>query len=349
MNSCDLLRLACPRSFLLPFLDRKVRPDGRGFAEARPLRVTGGASDAPLSRNPSSGFPSSALASSGRDTWIAAVECRLGAPVKLLSLNNEERLGGLVSVSAEIPRACVSGLSDPIGAGRELSAFLSSVFNNEEVIDRTQLLFEDPRPNASCADREAEEESDFSDAVGELNRREGETNLTKGFAWHLSVRVVCLCFDGSLRDVPLLAVAAALKGLRLPSVEWCEDRQWWSFVKPISSTQPQTQTGSALLEAVSQKDRWIVPSRPLRMKSVPVCVTACFVLDSTWIVDPTKEEMELGDQLTLLRFGSEGAWQTHKLQGFPVDKLLLNQIQLAVAQLAAERLALLEQIEFPSF
>ncbi|OEH77397.1 uncharacterized protein LOC34619097 [Cyclospora cayetanensis] len=325
MGDCELLRRACPRSFIAPFLQRRVRPDGRRPSEVRSAEIVAGGpyegarqsegcpGSAPP-RPPLAAAHASSSVRAGADWWFAAVECKLGPPVPLPPRNGSPHgecgSGGRVVVVVDMPRICGCSQDDTVGTSREVSRHLTALLNDPSVFDCGQLQF----PGHPAAAVEADP------GCGD-NHNNSSSSIK--FYWHLEVRVVCLQFGGSLFRAPTLAAVAALGALRIPDVEWDPQKKWWSLLPPSSDLrEDQTGEGGELV---------VVRGHKVVLHALPVCVTACQVLHNTWVIDPTQEERQLGPLVGLVSPAQGAPLSVHKLQGGPLDALLLQQLQLAAA------------------
>ena len=333
MGDCELLRRACPRSFVAPFLQRRVRPDGRRPSEVRGVEIhagcpyggpqTVGPQGSPTGAPLAAAHASSAVRAGG-DWWFAAIECKLGPPVPLpprssssSSSSKEEYWGGRVVVVVDMPRICGCPQGDTLGTAREVSRHLTALLNDPSIFDCSQLAFSGVPPAAAAAAAAA----DSSNSIR--------------FYWHIEIRVVCLQFGGSIFRAPALAAVAALGVLRIPDVEWDGERKWWAIVPPFTpaAAAAADTPGAARGE---KEDRIVVRGQKVVLQSLPICITACQVLQNTWVFDPTDEERQLGPLVAFVSPAPGAPLTPHKLQGAPLDAVLLQQLQQAAAAAVEE-------------
>ncbi|KAL8455274.1 hypothetical protein Emag_000858 [Eimeria magna] len=354
MGDCELLRRACPRSFIAPFLQRRVRPDGRRLAEVRSVEIVAGGPSlgpplsaggprlqgGPPSKAPLAAAHASASVRAGGDWWIAAVECKLGPPVPLppcsssssdscsssssdssssssTSSSGSGRWGGKVLVVVDMPRICGCPQEDTLGSAREVSRHLTALLNEPSIFDCSQLHFSGvpAAPNSSSSNSSSSSSNSCSSGIE--------------FYWHIEIKVVCLQFGGSVYRVPALAAVAALGSLELPSVEWDPLKKWWAILPPPAAA-------AAAAAAEGEERQGIVVGRRVRLQCLPVCVSACHALHSTWLLDPTAEERQLGPLVVFFSRDQGAPLATHKLQGGPLEDLVLQQLQHAAAAAAEE-------------
>ena len=372
MGDCDLLRRVCPRSFIAPFLQRRVRPDGRRLWEARPFELhaagldrviccsKGDTGDTPVGP-PLAAAHASAAVRAGADWWFAAVECKLGPPVPLpppsssnssssssssSSSNDDERWGGKVLVSVEMPRICGCPSEDTLGTAREVSRHLTALFNNPDVFNCSQLKFNGDAAAAaaeaaaaaaaaagkSTSSKNSDSNSSSNSSIDSSDSSSSSSNDDEAeikFYWHIDIRIACIQSGGSVVRAAALAAVAALSCLRLPDVEWDPQRKWWAFLPPPSSAAAANSSSSS---SSSSSSCGVVRGKRVVLNALPVSLTACHVLESTWVLDPTEEERQLGPTVDFLSIKEGDTPLLHKLQGPPLDPVLLQQLQTAAAQ-----------------
>lgn len=124
--------------------------------------------------------------------------------------------------------------------------------------------------------------------------------ISKGkLAWVLYCDLVCLDDDGSVLDVAVVALMAALKSLKLPKVEYDVD------TKQIK---------------VDEK----VQNR-LHLKSLPIASTFSIFEAKYLLADPTSEEEEISDTITVSISESELSY-VHKSGGVVLDPKYLETV-----------------------
>ncbi|KAL8445686.1 hypothetical protein Emed_005450 [Eimeria media] len=346
MGDCELLRRACPRSFIAPFLQRRVRPDGRRLAEVRSVEIVAGGPSlgpplsaggprlhgGPPTKAPLAAAHASASVRAGGDWWISAVECKLGPPVSLPPCSSDsscsssssdssksDRWGGKVLVVVDMPRICGCPQEDTLGSAREVSRHLTALLNDPSIFDCSQLHFSGV-PAAF-------------DSSSSSNNNSSSRGIE--FFWHIEIKVVCLQFGGSIYRVPALAAVAALGSLQLPTVEWDPLKKWWALL-PSPAGAAAAAPAAPAAAAEGEERRAVVVGRRVRLQCLPVCVSACHALHSTWLLDPTAEERQLGPLVVFFSRAQGAPLATHKLQGGPLEDLVLQQLQHAAAAAAEE-------------
>lgn len=116
--------------------------------------------------------------------------------------------------------------------------------------------------------------------------------IRKGNAiWMLYVNVICLEYDGNAIDWALCSVTAALENTILPSIEWDSKYQWWR----ICNGEMDRELSGEL------KEELLWRGRPVELVGRPSSVTLSKVLENYWLVDPTLDECQLGDPITIWR------------------------------------------------
>lgn len=128
--------------------------------------------------------------------------------------------------------------------------------------------------------------------------------------WVLYVNVICLEYDGNVIDWSLCAVAAALQDTVLPAIEWDSQQQWWRIVDNHESEEQQIQKNDSESYCSSQS---------VRLIGRPSSVTFSRLLDKYWLVDPTQDECQLGDSLTIWRSSTQSDLHLLRSSGEGVD------------------------------
>lgn len=170
---------------------------------------------------------------------------------------------GRIMVNVEFPKT--STFNDAVSStyqaaiAADTSVRVSQILTNSEVFDSTQLV------------------------------------ITSGSAvWVLYVNVVCLEFDGNPLDWALCAAVAALEDTRLPSVRWCTTGKWWRVCSDAEA--------KGLLESAathSSSADLVSVGRDVIIQHRPVCVTIAKLLDTYWVTDPSMQEEEFGESVTV--------------------------------------------------
>jgi len=128
--------------------------------------------------------------------------------------------------------------------------------------------------------------------------REGEA------VWVLKVHIVCMAYDGGFIDAALAAAVGALEDTVLPTVSWDPTACWYRRLSTHDDTSD-----------ISGSDAVYI-SRRFKLLSRPLAITFLCILDSEWIVDPSRDEESLGSTMTLCR--ANHGWITIRLGGSEV-------------------------------
>ena len=138
--------------------------------------------------------------------------------------------------------------------------------------------------------------------------------------WKLCVDVLCVCDDGNVFDVALIAVAAALRSLRIPSTVFAKDKK-----------EVLIDDGSAPYALA------------LSFDLLPLTLA---VLDGKLIADPTRDEQSLADDLIRVVLTDKGDLaHIHKHgKGASMHSLTHSQSLKALLAIAAERAKELKRI-----
>mmetsp|Transcript_4416 Transcript_4416/g.9227 ORF Transcript_4416/g.9227 Transcript_4416/m.9227 type:complete len:287 (-) Transcript_4416:82-942(-) len=183
----------------------------------------------------------SALVTLGGTKIIAAITLEVGRP----PASHPQR--GEIDVSLSVANTC-----RPSPYGRDDTYDVGSA---ESFVRRTLR-------SSSCVDREG------------LCISEGRSS------WKVRADVVCLCDDGNLADVALVAAVAALSGARIPEVDVSEN----DGVVRIK------EGGTSV---------------PLELRCVPTPLTFGIV-GSSFLVDPTREEAAVADGFVTVVANADG-------------------------------------------
>lgn len=124
--------------------------------------------------------------------------------------------------------------------------------------------------------------------------------------WVLYVNAICLEFDGNVIDWCLCGIAAALEDTVLPTVHWDLKQQWWQ-----------------ISDATSDDDETRWDGRTVQLLARPSSVTFAKLLDTFWVVDPTLDELQLGDPLTVWRSGAHSRLHLLRPGGAALDVQVL--------------------------
>mmetsp|Transcript_56467 Transcript_56467/g.104555 ORF Transcript_56467/g.104555 Transcript_56467/m.104555 type:complete len:290 (+) Transcript_56467:70-939(+) len=135
--------------------------------------------------------------------------------------------------------------------------------------------------------------------------------------WSLMVDVVCLNYDGNPFDVCLLAAVAALQNASLPTLV-TKESLGAKLLAVEGEIPPDCQVATA--------------ARKISVQSRPAPTTFSQMHDSTWVLDPTAEEEELGSSLSLCLVGRR--WLVyHQGSGAQADSFLKELMPAASAAL----------------
>jgi exosome complex component RRP43 len=257
-----------PREYTTRFLEQNIRPDARSLDAVRHVRVaTGSLSDSCYG---------SALVRIGGTSVVAGVRAELGpcadadeavllvANVELLPICSPRFLPGR---PPELARAVGAWMNDIVSGGRGragpratsrralLSAeplVLSHLVPQQRTLASLGVIDDDSAASRGAA------------AVAAANDDGADQNAPQ-LAWHLSVDMYCLDYCGNVFDAALLALVAALRDCRLPTVSRDE-----------------------LGAYVCSRKRTV----PLQFNFVPISTTFALI-DQFIIADPTDAESEL--------------------------------------------------------
>jgi exosome complex component RRP43 len=250
-----------PREYAMRFLEQDIRPD------ARPLF---GVRSASVSRGALTSCYGSALAQLGSTSVVAGVRAELGrvepgtplhcvvANVELLPLCSPRFLPGK---PPELARAVGAWMNDIVSGGRGRDARAT----RRALVDSAALLLTHlAAPERTVGSLLAAGGSGAGDDE-HARLDDDEARDAPLLAWHLSVDMYCLDYDGNVFDAALMALVAALHDVRLPTVSRDERGQ---YVRSLERTVP------------------------LKLNFVPISTTFALI-DQFIIADPTDAESEL--------------------------------------------------------
>lgn len=228
--------------------------------------------------------------------------------------------GGCVFVSVEYPKLCGAEFADSGGPCVSVPVFVSGtiaeLLNSAAVIDTRQLLLRPAESDTSASAKGADSAGTRTVACQEEARM--SEMLGQAFAWHLYVHVLCLEYDGNPLDFALLASVAALENTRLPAVVWDKTAKWWrhSCEQRSSADGPAPDNGGRGL---------FFPGRQVFLKNRPTSVTFAQIMGQWWVVDPSREEENLGCSVSLCMV--KDRWHILRLGGVPVGTSVLKDLQ----------------------
>ncbi|XP_055389086.1 uncharacterized protein LOC129618344 [Condylostylus longicornis] len=113
--------------------------------------------------------------------------------------------------------------------------------------------------------------------------------------WVLYVNIICLEYDGNATDWSICSAAAALEDSVLPAIVWDPKHQWWR----ISDDNDESDNKDELETQKTENTFW--ESRRVVLTARPLSVTLAKLLETYWIVDPSMDETQLGELITIWR------------------------------------------------
>lgn len=267
----DVFQKLHPLEYTSRFLEQNIRPDARALYSVRGASVSTGALTSCFG---------SALVQLGATSVVAGVRAELGrvsdsalasspadaaaccviANVELLPLCSPRFLPGK---PPELARALGAWMNDIVSGGRGRDARAS----RRALVDPAALLLTHLAPPARTLGSlaggggAAAAVVDAGDDAAAIDAQEDAPLM----AWHLSVDMYCLDYCGNVFDAALLALVAALRDTRLPTVT--RDARG-HYVRSRACTVP------------------------LQLNFVPVSTTFALI-DHFIIADPTDAESEL--------------------------------------------------------
>lgn len=116
-----------------------------------------------------------------------------------------------------------------------------------------------------------------------------------------------------------------------------------------AAAEASTTAAAATAEPAAAAAAGVVRGRRVLLQSLPACITACHVLQRSWLLDPTQEEQQLGPLVGLVSAGRGAPPLLLKLQGGPLDPVLLQQLHLSAADaLEQTRQQLQKALNYPN-
>lgn len=254
-----------PREFTTRFLEQNIRPDARALDAVRHVRVASGSLAASCY--------GSALVRLGGTSVVAGVRAELGAlPTEpsdaLLVVANVELLPicsprFLPGRPPELARAIGAWMNDIVSGGRGRAGPGNS--SRRALLDATPLVLSHLVPQQrTLASLTGSNGGGGDDDAAALVANDDSADVPL-LAWHLSVDMYCLDYCGNVFDAALIALVAALRDCRLPTVS-------------------RDLTGAY----VASRARTV----PLQFNFVPISTTFALI-DEFIVADPTDAESEL--------------------------------------------------------
>ncbi|PFH34719.1 hypothetical protein BESB_067520 [Besnoitia besnoiti] len=342
---CEAFRAVLPAEFQRRFLIKRVRADGRSFLTYRQPRICS---------NTLANCCGSASVRAGNNYYLAGVRCEVGRAAAREcsggirhslksfisgelgndSLESGERCNvaptGRIVATVEFPKICGAEFTDAggpaVNAPLLISGAITDVLNSSFVFDSSQLRLRgaDTRERGSRDDDGITDEENGAHSSSENEHTEAQ--LGREFAWHLNVHIVCLEYDGNPLDFALLAAVAALENTVLPGVCWDRTAKWWKQLPPEGNTSSATitETSGSLVTFGARK---------LFLSSRPISVTFSNVMSQWWVVDPSREEENLGTWLSMVFMKNK--WHVLRLGGTPVGASVIKMLQVKAGAIAS--------------
>eukprot|EP01114_Cavostelium_apophysatum_P022504 TRINITY_DN8164_c0_g1_i2.p1 TRINITY_DN8164_c0_g1~~TRINITY_DN8164_c0_g1_i2.p1 ORF type:complete len:252 (-),score=22.22 TRINITY_DN8164_c0_g1_i2:90-845(-) len=226
--------------FYRKFLVHGVRPDGRNLSKIRKTSIT-------------TGSITTADGSSFVKVGQTSVCCGIVGEVGLAT---EKTKSGQVVVNVELTPICSTRFRP--GKPTEEAQVLATFFND--------LVSNPKHPLVSFENLRIEDNRSSSDAMSD-DETNGSSSSKEKLVWYLYADIYCMNHDGNVQDICLIALLAALKNLKLPTL-----------VIPAE--------GKAFIKGK--------PQHALSILHHPVSLTFG-ILEEFVLADPTSEEEDLSN------------------------------------------------------